>query len=425
MSTGRVDTIVDSASIPPADDPMTTSWAIGSTPAATPVCVLQLSRTRKDRAGSPVAPSSRGLPIVVPMSTQAASDAQRATAEAVMPRGRGRAVVLGASAGGVEALTRIVRELPGSFGAPIFVVMHIPSTAVSRLPEILSRSGALPATHAESGDAPEPGRIYVAPPDRHMVLNDGRILLVEGPHENGIRPAVDPLFRSAAGWYRDRLIACVLSGTLDDGTAGIASVRARGGVTVAQQPSDAIATGMPTSAIENVGVDYVLPAPDIAELLRGFVTGSVRRTTSAAALSDASSVAVDLVCPECGGVLRQFVENGIIRFHCRVGHAYSPDALYAAQDGRLEAALWAAIRSLEESASLAGRLARGAGSRGSTLMARRYEEREREAAERADVVRSALLALTPLDETPPAGEPPPLAVEAQAEAEEAATGTRG
>src|SRR5262245_34561492 len=183
--------------------------------------------------------------------------------------------------------------------------MHIPSTAVSRLPEILERAGALPAAHARSGDVPEPGRIFVAPPDRHMVVTEGRLVLIDGPHENGVRPAVDPLFRSAAAWYRDRLIAGVLSGTLDDGTAGIATVRSKGGIAVAQQPSDAIAPGMPSSAIENVGVDYVLSAPDIADLLRGFAAGEVRRAApERAAHEDETSTPVDLVCPECGGVLR-------------------------------------------------------------------------------------------------------------------------
>lgn len=337
-----------------------------------------------------------------------------------------RVVALGASAGGVEALTRVVRELPASFGAPILVVLHVPPTAVSRLPEILRRAGAMPASHAEHGAVPEAGHIYVAPPDRHMVINDGRIVLIEGPHENGVRPAVDPLFRSVAAGYRQRALGAVLSGTLDDGTAGIAAIRAKGGVSVAQEPSDAIAPGMPMSAIENVGVDYVVRAGDMPPLFARFVAGNLRRVAARRAPTALSEVAgngdwgadrqlpawssetsapTDLVCPECGGVIRQFVDNGLLRFHCRVGHSYSPAALYAAQDGRLEAALWAAIRSLEESASLARRLADAARQRGSRFTARKYEDREREAAERADVVRSALLALTPLDETPAVAEP--------------------
>lgn len=323
--------------------------------------------------------------------------------------GRGRAVALGASAGGVEALTRVVRELGASFPAPMFVVLHIPATAASRLPEILQRAGALPAVHASHGDVPEVGRIYVAPPDRHMLINEGRIVLVEGPHENGVRPAVDPLFRSAAGWYGEGLIAGILSGTMDDGTAGLATVHARGGVTIAQEPSDALAPGMPTSAIENAAVDHVVSAPEMGPLLQNLLTGRTRQLPRRPPAVDASSDAIDLVCPECGGVLRQFVESGVLRFHCRVGHAYSPDALYTAQDMKLEAALWAAVRSLEESASLARRLAEDATRRGSRLTARKFHEREREAAERADVVRSAILAIGGLDETPAVGEPPPVA----------------
>jgi two-component system, chemotaxis family, protein-glutamate methylesterase/glutaminase len=346
------------------------------------------------------------------MSNEARTDAAgRAAADPMISR-RGRAVVVGASAGGIEALTRIVRELPPSLDAPILVVVHIPATAASRLPQILTRAGGIPASHPQSGDVPQPGRIYVAPPDRHMIVNDGRLILIEGPHENGVRPAIDPLFRSAAAWFRSRLIGGVLSGTLDDGTAGVATVRAKNGVTFAQLPSDAIAPGMPTSAIDNVGVDYILPADEIAGLIRAFVAGTVVRTTSSVPPSTIDSEPIDLVCPECGGVLRQFTESGLVRFHCRVGHTYSPDALYSAQDGRLEAALWAAIRSLEDSASLARRLAQSARDRGSSMTAQRYEQRERDAAERADVVRSALLMLTDLDETPAAGEPPPVAANA-------------
>ncbi|HEX5015880.1 MAG TPA: chemotaxis protein CheB [Candidatus Limnocylindrales bacterium] len=326
--------------------------------------------------------------------------------------GRGRAIALGASAGGVEALTRIVRDLPPTLDAPILVVLHVPPTAVSRLPEILARAGGLPAGHARHGESPRSGRIYVAPPDRHMIVTDGRLVLIEGPHENGVRPAADPLFRSAAAWYRHRLLGAVLSGTLDDGTAGLAAVRAKGGVTAAQAPGDAIAPGMPSSVIENVGVDYVLPANEMGSLLTAFVAGTVRAPSHTPTDSGAGSQPIDLVCPECGGVLRQFVENNLVRFHCRVGHTYSTETLYAAQDGRLEAALWAAIRSLEDSASLSRRLAATARERGSPLTARKYEDREREAAERADVVRSALLALTPLDETPPEGEAPPVAADA-------------
>src|SRR3954467_3230469 len=275
------------------------------------------------------------------MSTDAVSRADRAERSDARVA-RSRVIALGASAGGIEALTRIVRDLPPTFGAPILVVVHTPPTAMSRLPEVLGRAGPLPAGHAQQGEIPRPGRVYIAPPDRHMVVTEGRLVLIEGPHENGVRPAVDPLFRSVGAWYRHRALGGVLSGTLDDGTAGIATIHAKGGVTVAQEPGDAIAPGMPTSAIENVGVDFVLPAGAMAPLFTRFATGATPRPDnpdpgfgavdrSSAIGSPATSEPSDLVCPECGGVLRHFRENGLIRFHCRVGHTYSPDALYSAQ----------------------------------------------------------------------------------------------
>jgi two-component system chemotaxis response regulator CheB len=324
----------------------------------------------------------------------------------------GRMVVLGASAGGVEALQRVVRHLPPSFAAPVVVVVHVPPTAFSRLPDILVRAGPLPARHVVDGQHLEPGMIHVAPPDRHVITNDGRLTLVDGPRENGVRPAIDPLFRSAARHYADGLIAAVLSGTLDDGTAGLAAVHANGGITVAQEPSDAICPGMPLNAIENTTVDYVVPADDMGDLfvtLLGQPPNATRRRPQQQ--RSTGSKATDLVCPECGGVLRQFDENGVIRFHCRVGHNYSQEALYSAHDARLEAAMWSAIRALEEAASMANRLSIAARERGANQTARRFDDRERDAAERADIIRSAILTLSGLDETPDVGEAEPVAHE--------------
>src|SRR5215210_7981582 len=257
-----------------------------------------------------------------------------------------RLIVIGASAGGVEALQRVVRDLPASLPAAIVIVLHVPTTAISRLPDILTRAGALPARHVTSTMSLERSTIYVAPPDRHVVCSDHQLSLVEGPRENGVRPAVDPLFRSAARMFGERAIGVILSGTLDDGTAGAAAIHAHGGITIAQDPDDAICPGMPTSVIETGHVDYVAAADEIpallADLVRAPAAGRPERPARAA-----PSAATDLVCPECGGVLRSFEENAVIRFHCRVGHTYSPESLYGAQDGKLEAALWAAIRSLE------------------------------------------------------------------------------
>ena len=321
-----------------------------------------------------------------------------------------RLVLIGASAGGVEALRRVVASLPASLQAAIVVVLHVPPTASSRLPEILAREGRLPVRHAIDGEHLDPGVIYVAPPNRHVIIGDHTLTLADGPRENGVRPAIDPLMRSAARSFGDRAIGVILSGTLDDGTAGMAAVHAHGGVTIAQDPRDAICPGMPKSAIEGATVDYVVPADEIPDLLVDLVReGSPERR--AVGGRSVSSKPTDLVCPECGGVLRQFDENGVFRFHCRVGHNYSPESLYAAQDARLEAALWAAIRALEESASMAHRLGVAARSRGARQSADRFDEREREAVERADVVRSAILSLTDLTEIPSIGEAEPVASE--------------
>jgi two-component system, chemotaxis family, protein-glutamate methylesterase/glutaminase len=329
-----------------------------------------------------------------------------------------RLVVVGASAGGVEALIRLVGSVPARLPAAVVVVLHTPVTATSRLPEILGRSGPMPAAHASGRQPLVAGRVLVAPPDRHVVVRDGDLVAVEGPRENGVRPAIDPLFRSAARAYGPRTVGVILSGTLDDGTAGVAAIRAAGGTTIAQDPSDAVCAGMPQNAIESGAIDRILRADEIGPVLGQLMTGAQgpvrRRATDAVAGADATatpSTPTEFVCPECGGVLRAFGEFGIARFHCRVGHDFSPSSLVEAYDARLEAALWEAIRTLEESAALSRRLAKDARSRGAPASAARFDVRERDSAERADVVRSAVLRLSDLEETPSVGEPEPVASE--------------
>lgn len=168
-------------------------------------------------------------------------------------------IVVGASAGGVEALSTLAAGLPADLPAAVFVVLHLPQHATSVLPQILDRAGSLPAAHPGDGEAIRTGRIYIAPPDRHMVIERGCVRLSRGPRENGHRPAIDTLFRSAARAYGDRTIGVILSGTLDDGTAGLAAVKSRHGLAVVQDPASAIYPGMPHSAIDNVAVDYVAP----------------------------------------------------------------------------------------------------------------------------------------------------------------------
>ena len=176
-------------------------------------------------------------------------------------------IVIGASAGGVEALSQLARHLPADLPAAVFVVLHVPPYSPGLLPRILSRSRTLPASHPADGEAIRNGRITIAPPDHHLLLEGGRIRLTRGPRENGHRPAVDPLFRTAACSFGPRVVGVVLSGTLDDGTAGLAAIKQRDGVAVVQDPDEALYTGMPRSAMESVAVDYCLPINGIAELL--------------------------------------------------------------------------------------------------------------------------------------------------------------
>jgi two-component system chemotaxis response regulator CheB len=176
-------------------------------------------------------------------------------------------IVIGASAGGVQALTELVRGLPENLAASVFVVVHTSPSSPGILPQIIDRSGPLRARHAENGAPIEHGRIYVAPPDHHLLLKPDRMVLAKGPRENGFRPAADPLFRTAARVFGPRVVGVVLSGGLDDGTEGVALVKEFGGVAVVQDPDEAIFTGMPTSAIANVEIDHVLPAARIGKLI--------------------------------------------------------------------------------------------------------------------------------------------------------------
>jgi two-component system chemotaxis response regulator CheB len=300
-----------------------------------------------------------------------------------------RVIVAGASAGGVEALSAVARRLPADLPAAVVVVLHLPPDAKSRLSEILDRAGPLPAAQAQDGAQLLESRIVVAPPDRHVVLADGRTWLVNGARENGVRPAADPLFRSAARAFDRNAIGLVLSGTLDDGTAGLAAIAAAGGTTIAQDPHDAVAPGMPRAAIERAPIDHIAPAEDIGPLLARLVTEPPPRRERAAVLEQDLGPS-DIACPACGGVLRRVTEAGIDRFRCRVGHAYSPESLVAAQDESLEAALWTALRALEEQAAVAERLAEDMRQRQLTRAADRFDDRHQEAIARAAVIRDAL-----------------------------------
>jgi two-component system, chemotaxis family, protein-glutamate methylesterase/glutaminase len=319
-------------------------------------------------------------------------------------------IVIGASAGGVEAISRVVSDLPRDLPASVLVVLHI-SRSRSFLPEILTRAGRLRAAHPEDREALEYGRIYVAPPDHHMIVESGCVRVAHSASENGVRPAVDPLFRSAARVYGGRVIGVILTGTLDDGTAGTAAVHEAGGVTIAQDPDEAIAPGMPRSAIGTGCVDHIVPLRDIA-LLLGALTGEDAPTRLPAAdhphlrpmESDLQVMPLALrgadrpgnpsvfTCPECHGTLWESDEHGLLRFRCRVGHVYSPESMIAAQTDEVDRALWVALRTLEERAAMAYRLAERGRERDQRWVDQtftaRAQETEREAARIRDLLRS-------------------------------------
>jgi two-component system chemotaxis response regulator CheB len=313
--------------------------------------------------------------------------------------------VVGASAGGTEALTELVQGLPADFPAAIFVVVHFPASASSVLPRILSRAGPLPATHADDGDRFSPGRIYVAPPDCHLMVRDGRMSVRKGPKENNSRPAIDPLFRSAARSAGHRVIGVVLSGNLDDGTAGLLSVKQHGGIAVVQAPQTAQYSGMPRSAIDHVQVDYILPIEQMPALLVELTSGPAAAKElmlmdsdeppagDEEALADRQTqpgAPSTMTCPECHGTLWETREGAVVHFRCRVGHAYTAESLLAHQADQLEAALWAALRSLEQHAALSRRLAARAGARVHSHSASAFIEQAMDAEHHASTIRNVL-----------------------------------
>jgi two-component system, chemotaxis family, protein-glutamate methylesterase/glutaminase len=319
-------------------------------------------------------------------------------------------VVIGASAGGVEALTRLMPQFPPEFPAAICVVLHLSSTGTSVLPSILARGGRLPATVPEDGEKLDRGHVYVAPPDRHLLLAGSRVQLSAGPRENGHRPAIDPLFRSAARTYGPRVVAVVLSGTLDDGAAGARLVKERGGAVLVQSSEDALYPAMPEHAAAVTQIDGRVSATDmaarIAELVeepldpaweeRAEARDRAERAAVAAAAKAEDGQPAELSCPECSGPLWERGEGQFVHFACRVGHVYSPESLIAEQGTSLERALWTATRGLYERADLYRRLARRA--HGKRALADRFERRASAAEEHAEAVRDALARLLPAHE---------------------------
>jgi two-component system, chemotaxis family, protein-glutamate methylesterase/glutaminase len=315
-------------------------------------------------------------------------------------------VVIGGSAGALEPLQRLLGDLPGDLSATLLVVVHVGAHANSPLACVLERAGPLPVGVARDGLAFEPGRVYVAPPDLHLLLEDGRMLLRRGPRENLSRPAIDPLFRSAAAEYGARVIGVLLSGMLYDGASGMRAIKRCGGIAVIQDPADALYPEMPRQALQRTEVDYCLSAAELSKLLVALVADpagpsptvpdDIRLEVRLAAQGGAGPQADEqlerplaLTCPDCGGALREITDGELLRYRCHVGHAYDADLLLGAQTEGVERALWSALRALDERAALLRRLTRQEPINAS--LASRWAELATEHEAHAQAVRSLLL----------------------------------
>jgi len=274
-------------------------------------------------------------------------------------------IVIGASAGGFDALVRMAADLPRALPAAVCVVLHVSPESPGILAQAVERAGALPAETAVDGRRLEAQHIFIAPADHHLIVEPGVLRITRGPKENGFRPAIDPLFRSAAQVYGPRVIGVVLTGFLDDGTAGLWAVKRLGGVAVVQDPADAVAPSMPRSALAHVEIDYSVPLQELTRLLVRLTATAVqeRRVHSGpldievdiARARNAREAGIErlgepsaFACPECHGVLRRITEGNYARFRCHTGHAYSVPSLVAAADHGTAEALWNAIRALDE-----------------------------------------------------------------------------
>jgi len=320
-------------------------------------------------------------------------------------------VVIGGSAGATTALQRLIGNLPGDFPAAIFIVVHISPDSPGMLPQIFANAGQLPAADGRHGEAIELGRIYVAPPDRHLLIKaPGLVQIGYGPKENRFRPAVDPLFRSAAYALGPRVIGIVLSGGLDDGTIGLQAIKQAGGLTIVQNPDDAEVPSMPASALRHVAVDHRADIDDMAELLVKLAGEPIKQKAAAAEPAMPMELEVEVqvqadehrretairelgepslfTCPDCHGALIEIKDSLPRRFRCHTGHAYTSASLEAELGEKIENALWNTIRALEEHAMLLNHMAKH--NHDSSSEPTRLSASAQDALRRAGLIRDAL-----------------------------------
>jgi two-component system, chemotaxis family, protein-glutamate methylesterase/glutaminase len=321
-------------------------------------------------------------------------------------------IVIGASAGGFEALKNLVKDLPPDLQASIFIVWHMSPDVTGVLPHVLNRAGRLPAKNAEDGEKIEPSRIYVAPPDRHLIIENSHVRVTRGPKENRFRPAVDPLFRSAAYTYGARVIGVILSGALDDGTSGLWTIKHHGGVAVVQDPLDAEMPSMPQNAISEVEVDHVVPVSEMADLLVRLSREKAAKTSEVVmedgnkqtefeirtATEDKANMDImkfgeltPFTCPDCHGVLFRLTDGKRPRFRCHTGHAFSSDSLLTTVTESIEESLWSAIRCIEESVMLLNHMGNHFVDNGQTHLAALYFKKAYEAEDRGNLVRRTVM----------------------------------
>jgi two-component system chemotaxis response regulator CheB len=315
-------------------------------------------------------------------------------------------VVVGASAGGVPTLKELVSLLSPDFAAAMFIVQHMSPGAQSLLPQILARSGPLPASSPEDLEVIRPGHIYIARPDHHLLVEGDHVRVVRGPRENRHRPSIDPLFRSAAWSYGPRVVGVVLTGYLDDGAAGLWAIKSCGGVAVVQDPSDALHHDMPINAARSIDVDYMLPVSEIAPLLARLalepVDPNLKFVRPANIETEIGFVTMDrdiadmnklgalsaFTCPTCRGALWE-LQDDVLRYRCHTGHAFSKDSLLGEQTTAIEDALYSALRAVEEKATVLRRLGERSVGRSDMLQAD-FESKASALEETAEVLRSIL-----------------------------------
>jgi two-component system, chemotaxis family, protein-glutamate methylesterase/glutaminase len=312
-------------------------------------------------------------------------------------------IAIGGSAGAIPVVGQILEDLPSDLSAAVFVVIHVAPESPCYLADIFGGRSQLPVRYAGDREPIEFGKVYLAPPDHHLLVKPGEVRTIRGPKENCSRPAIDPLFRSAANTYDGRVVGVLVSGLLDDGMHGLLQIQRAGGITIVQSPDDALERQMPQSAIRRVKVDYVEPASDIGPLIRELIykdaevapkLGSDETNVSEGLISALRlphiSSPTPYICPECNGALWEVKEGDAVNFHCHIGHGFGVDSLLSMQATKIEQALWSAVRGFEERAVLQKRTANNIASSNAEMRSRLLES-AKEQQQMADLIRSILL----------------------------------